>query len=257
MSLNELESTLKTLGRVGTLIKDRGYRQIWRFEHADRAYYVKFYPRQSSGLKKFKHAIRGNPAMREFQRLQAMQKAGVAAPHAIAVLMGFRINDIFGDAVLLDAIEPSIQLDRYLNNLHLAGKRAPHHRQLVEGVRKLVHALGKAKLGHSDLHLGNFLIQNDKLFLLDGYAVRNDGLRMRDVMQLGHSAARYASTTDLQRGWDVLGSGGWMPRTNSMSPRIWNKFIARARGGNRYFGNIECGLVGSQQAGDLREGVAT
>jgi tRNA A-37 threonylcarbamoyl transferase component Bud32 len=241
VSLSELETTLKNIGRVGTLVKDRGYRQIWRFEHAGKAYYVKFYPRETSGFKKIKHAIRGNPAMREFQRLQAMQKAAVPAPHAIAVLMGFKINDMFGDAVLLDAIEPSVQLDRYLNGLHLAGKRAPDHRHLVEGVRKLVHALGKAKLGHSDLHLGNFLVQNDKLFLLDGHAVRTDGLHMSDVMQLGHSAARYASTTDLQRGWDVLGSGGWMPRSNSISPRIWSKFIARARGGNRYFGTIQSG----------------
>ena len=206
MSLHDLETTLKNLGRIGTLVKDRGYRQIWRFEHAGKGFYLKFYPRESSRLQKLKRAFRGSPAMREFTRLQWLQKAGIPAPHAIAVLMGFRLNDRQGDAVLLDAIEPSVQLDRYLNSLHLAGERAPNHRDLVEQLRKLVHDLGKAKLGHSDLHLGNFLLQDDKLFLLDGYAVRKEGLRRSDVMQLGHSAARYATTTDLQRGWDVLGA---------------------------------------------------
>src|SRR5438309_11737359 len=113
------------------MVKDRGYRQIWRFEHGGKAYYLKFYPREASRLGRIKRLFRGSPAMREFTRLQWLQKAGVAAPHAIAVLMGFRINDLLGDAVLLDAIEPSVQLDRYLNGLHLAGQRPPNHRQLV------------------------------------------------------------------------------------------------------------------------------
>ena len=45
--------------------------------------------------------------MREFTRLQWLQKAGVTAPHAIAVLMGFRINDLLGDAVALQSGYPS------------------------------------------------------------------------------------------------------------------------------------------------------
>ena len=238
VSLQDLEQTLKDLSRVGTLVKDRGYRQIWRFEHAGKGYYVKFYPRRSSPLEKLKQKFRGSPAMREFLRLQWLQKAGVAAPHAVAVLMGFRMGDAVGDAVLLDAIEPAVQLDRYLNGLHLNGERPAESRQLAAKVIELVHALGKAKLGHSDLHLGNFLLQGDKLYLLDGYAVRREGLRRKDVLQLGHSAARYATTGDLIRGWIKLGDGA-MPDVNPVSRPIWRKFIERAQGGNRYFGRLE------------------
>ena len=125
MSLQALEQTLKNLSRVGTLVKDRGYRQVWRFEHAGKGYYLKFYPRGKSYLSKLKGVLRGNPAMREFQRLQWLQKAAIPAPHAVAVLMGFKIDDCFGDAVLIDAIEPAVTLDRYLNGLHLVGERAP------------------------------------------------------------------------------------------------------------------------------------
>ena len=220
-------------------MKDRGYRQIWRFEHEGKGYYLKFYPRQRSPLAKLKQLFRGNPAMREFLRLQWLQKANIAAPHAVAVLMGFRIKDSLGDAVLLDAIEPAVQLDRYLNRLHLAGERPAEARQLAAKVIDLVHTLGKAKLGHSDLHLGNFLLQGDQLHLLDGYAVRREGLRKKDVLQLGHSSARYSTTTDLVRGWTKLGDGA-MPVGNPISRRIWRKFIERAQGGNRYFGNVQC-----------------
>ena len=238
VSLKDLEQSLTNLPRVGLLVKDLPYRQVWRFEHGGKGYYLKFYPRNTSPLAKLKKLFRGSPAMHEFLRLQWLQKAGVAAPHAVAVLMGFKIGPRVGDAVLIDAIEPAVTLDRYFNNLHLAGDRAPDHRQIAQKLRDLVYALGHAKLGHSDLNLGNFLMQGEKLFLLDGYAVRKEGLRKKDILQLGHSAARYATSADLARGWIKLGDGP-MPRDNPVSRRIWRRFLERTRGGNRYFGNIQ------------------
>jgi tRNA A-37 threonylcarbamoyl transferase component Bud32 len=238
VSLQALEQTLKDLGRHGTLVKDRGYRQVWRFEHCGKGYYLKFYPRSASPLATLKTVARGNPAMREFTRLQWLQKANVPAPRAVAVLMGYRLQGEPGDAVVIEAIEPAVPLDRYLHEFHLRGDRAPDHFELAAKVRELVYALGKAKLGHGDLNLGNFLLQDGKLFLLDGYAVRSGGLRQRDVLQLGHSTARYATSTDLLRGWRRLGGAGPIPPRNPISRRIWRKFIERAQGGNRYFGRL-------------------
>ena len=40
-----LEDALRDLPRIGTLVKDLGYRQVWRFEHAGKAYFLKFYPK--------------------------------------------------------------------------------------------------------------------------------------------------------------------------------------------------------------------
>lgn len=211
MDAKELEKTLKDLPRIGTLVKDRGYRQVWRFEHEGQAYYLKFYPRQTGRLKRL---FRGSPAVREFQQLQLLQKAGIAAPRAVAAMLGFRLKDQVGDAVILEALEPSIQLDQYLNESELSGEPIKNHLELSRQIRTLVYELGRAKLGHNDLHLGNFLLHNGKVYLLDGYAVHSGGLTQRDVMLLADSISRFATRTDLQRAWELIGPGGAMPVKN-------------------------------------------
>jgi tRNA A-37 threonylcarbamoyl transferase component Bud32 len=236
VSADELEDILKDLPRHGQLVKDRGYRQVWRFEHGGLAYYLKFYPRHG-----FKHALRGNPALREFLRLQRLQKANVPAPRARNALVGFRINGQRGDAVIIEAIEPAVQLDQYLSGFRLRGEPVPNHRELVRQLIDLVHRLAKARLGHMDLHLGNILLKDGKLYLLDGYAVRLDGLKSSDLMLLGHSVSRFATKTDLHRGWLELASGGSMPRRNPVSARQWRKLVERCTQDNRYFGRLDIG----------------
>ena len=232
----ELEKSLKDLPRVGTLVKDRGYRQVWRFETAGKPYFVKFYPRAGFFLKRI---FRGNPAMREFSRLIALQKANVPSPRAIAVLSGFRVNSQLGDAVIIQGIEPAVQLDHYLAEFDLRGDPVPDRRKLAEKIRHLVHQLALARLGHSDLHTGNFLLKDNELFLLDGYAVRPGGLRKSDLLLLGHSTRRFATTGDLLRGWNELTSGGAMPANNPASRRLYRKFLERATRNNRYFGKLK------------------
>jgi tRNA A-37 threonylcarbamoyl transferase component Bud32 len=231
----QLEETLRDLPRRGTLVKDQPYRQVWRFESAGKGYYLKFYPRPGGKLKRM---LRGNPAMREFVRLQWLQKAKMPAPRAVAVLSGFVIAKVKGDAVISEAIEPAVQLDRYLHSFELRGERAPDHRDLSRQVREVVKSLGQAGYGHDDLHLGNFLRTDKGVFLLDAYAVTPGGLKMRQILRLGHSVARYATRQDIRRGWDLLAPGSKMPRANDISPHIWRKSVARIRGRNRYFGRL-------------------
>src|ERR1700745_3593332 len=97
----ELEQTLRDLPRKGRLVKDRPYRQGWRFEAAEKAYYLKFYPRPGGKLKRM---LRGNPAMREFVRLQWLQKAKVPAPRAVAVLSGFVLGKNKGGCGISEAM---------------------------------------------------------------------------------------------------------------------------------------------------------
>lgn len=179
--------------------------------------------------------------MREFLRLQQLQKAGIPAPRGMNVLMGFRIGEQLGDAVILEGIEPSVSLDQYLNGYKLRAEQAPDHRQLTRQVIEIVHQLGRAGLGHSDLHLGNYLLKDGKLYLLDGYAVHTGGLKLDDVLLLGHSVARFAMRGDLLRGWRELGGDRPMPLTNRVSPRQWRKFVERASGENDWFGKIASG----------------
>ena len=239
-----IEQTLRDLARVGTLVKDRGYRQVWRFEHQHKAYYLKFYPR--GGFRdRWRRRFRGSPAAREFFRLQWLQKAAIPAPRAVAYLAGFRLQGRAGDAVILEAIEPSVPLDEYLNQRELEGKPVAEHRQLADALIELVYALGKAGLGHDDLHLGNFLLHNGKVYLIDAYAVRKGGLRQADVLQLGASVSRFATTTDLLRGWRRFGGGEPgvrpPPENNPVSRQLWAASMARVKGNNRYVGRLAVG----------------
>ncbi len=236
---DDLEHVLRDLPGHGTLVKDRGYRQVWRFEHGGRAYYLKFFPK--GGYRdNFRRLFRGSPAMMEFTRLVRMQKAGVPAPRAGRVLMGYRTHPQgrLGDAVILDAIEPAVSLDQYLLDHDLRGEPVPDRLDLAAQVRSVVLQLGRARLGHEDLHLGNFLLREGQLFLLDGYAVRLDGMRMRDLWMLGHSSRRWATNGDLQRGWDELGPGGPMPRVNGLSRTLWDRFLGSVTRKGRYFGRL-------------------
>lgn len=268
MSTAQLEQTLRDLPSVGTLIKDRGYRQVWRFEFNGKGYFLKFYPR--GGLRdRWRRAFRGSPAALEFTRLQWLQKAKVPSPRAVAYLGGFTLSGQKGDAVILQAIEPSVPLDQLLNEQALAGEYpSAQRRRLADQVIDLVHQLGAAGYGHDDLHLGNFLLHEGQLYLIDAYAVRKGGLRLRDVEMLGASVGRFATTTDILRGWRRLviepkvldinvedadddgkpptpaelregdREARRPPQSNPAAAEIWESQLERITGDNRYFGRI-------------------
>jgi tRNA A-37 threonylcarbamoyl transferase component Bud32 len=230
----ELDKALRDLPRTGTLLKVRPYRQVWRFEFGGKPYYLKFYPRDEGKLKRL---LRGSSALREFLNLQSLQRAGFPSPRAVAHLSGFSIDNVKGDAVILEGIEPSVQLDHHLNELLLRGEAAPNHHELAKQVIGIVQKLGQAKLGHNDLHLGNFLLSEGKLYLLDGYAVRGGGMRTREVLLLGLSVARFATTTDKLRGWQTF-TDAPIPKKNAVRKRQWRKQLQASIGDNAYFGRL-------------------
>lgn len=241
MPERDLAEALRNLPAVGQLVKDRGYRQVWRFEFAGRPYYLKWYPRAGRAMTVKRLAV-GNPALLEFTRLIALQKAKIPSPRAVAVLKGFAVNGVPGDAVILEAIEPSVQLDRYLNDFELAGRPVPDRKRLADQLIDLVYQLGKAKLGHVDLHLGNILLSNGRLYLLDGYAVRGGGLKLKHVMMLGHAAGRWATRSEIVRGWRrLMATDSNPPDGNPLSSRLAAKFLRRTRGENPYFGHLQAG----------------
>ena len=177
--------------------------------------------------------------MAEFIRLQKLQSAQVPSPRAVGVLMGFKIDARDGDAVIIEAIEPAVQLDHYLNEFLLRGEPIPNHLALAQKLRQVVGQLARARLGHEDLHLGNFLLRDGELFLLDGYAVRLDGLAVSDLLHLGHSVSRFATRMDLLRGWFELGPKRPPPTSNPAAELEWRNFIRRrVKGDNAYFGRV-------------------
>ena len=238
MAAQRLEQFLADLPRAGTLVKDRGYRQVWKFEFEGRGYYLKFYPRKGAAIKRL---LRGSLAGREFARLVALQKAQIAAPRAVAQLVGFTINGVKGDAVILQAIEPAIPLDQYVQDFSWRGEAIPDHGALAAKIRYLLRQLRRAALRHSDLHLGNLLLREGEIFLLDGYAVRLDGLKAEDVFNLGHSVSGIATRSDLWRTWEELGFDGPVPSYNPASGEQWRKILQRTTQENDYFGRLKIG----------------
>ncbi|HEX2974264.1 MAG TPA: lipopolysaccharide kinase InaA family protein [Tepidisphaeraceae bacterium] len=240
MSPDELEQALKNLPQTGKLIKNRSYRQVWRFECAGQSYYLKFYPR--AGFRnRFSRLFRGSKALNEFNRLQRLQKAGVSAARGVVSLMGMTINGRKGDAVILKGIEPAVQLDHYLNQHALNGQDVPDHHSIVLQILDILEKLGRAGLGHTDLHLGNFLLKDGRVYLLDGYAVHQGGLTMRDIQLLALSASPHLTHTDLYRAWKRLGPGGPLPRTNARGPSLWRHLVARTFKEERYHGRLQLG----------------
>ena len=238
MSTARLEESLRNFSRVATPVKRGARRQTWRFTFDARDYFLYFYPRGSSG----NGAIGGaNPSHREFFGLQTLQKASVAAPRPVAQLTGFRIDDVLGDAVIVEAIDAARRLDDFLLDHELRAVPIPNRRHLALQLRTILHQLGRAGLGHANLRLGSFLVSGQRVYLRDGAGLRRGGMRQADVMRLAHEAARYATRTELRRAWDLLMPGTEMPRSNPHSPRLWREFLRRIFRENESFGLIHEG----------------
>ena len=175
----------------------------------------------------------------------ALQKAGVPAPIAIAVLGGYRLNTgssiELGDAVIITAIEPAVSLDEIYRRASLEGRTVAEHRNYMSQVLELCRKLTMAKLGHSDLHLGNMLLKEGKLHLIDGYAVQRRPLNLNDLYQLHHSTASFVSRADVLRGWYQLTDAGRLPASNPVSKRRWRKLVERATESNDYFASFSHG----------------
>src|SRR2546423_15607009 len=101
MSPAELENALRELPRIGTRVKVRPYRQVWRFEFGGKPDYLKFYPRNQGWWKRL---VRGSSALREVLNLQGLQRADGPAPRVVATPFGFFIRNGEGDARLLEGI---------------------------------------------------------------------------------------------------------------------------------------------------------
>ena len=225
VSHHDLEKTLRDLQRLGTKVADEPEREIWEFEHHGERHRLHFYP------------VRGGPATREFRGLTALQRAGVSAPRAIALLSGFKIGSAMGDAVVIDQADGLISLGEYLH------RDGVEQRSLAKELDEIVKQLGQAKLGHDALDLDAFAVdQTGSLYLIDAQHVSRNGLRLLQILRLHHAVRRYASITDVMRAWRTFGFNAVMPKTNSYSQKQWRRAVRESmRGDNRRCGPISVG----------------
>lgn len=233
-----VQRAIAEVARSGRLIKDYPYRKLWRIEIDGQAIFLKFYP---AGPNRWRRLAGGSPAVREFRRLQWLEKAQVPAPRALAVLIGVEIAGEFGDAVAIEAIEPSQTLLELSQEAHLQGACLPNHRSLVKQVIELLERMAQGGLGSGDLHLGNFLVSEGRVYLIDAYPVHGRGLKRRDLLRLGCSVEQVATRTDLLRGWMSLRPGEPIPVNNRQRGRVYRKQMSRIFSDNRYFGILRDG----------------
>ncbi|MGA2498415.1 MAG: lipopolysaccharide kinase InaA family protein [Tepidisphaeraceae bacterium] len=233
-----LEDILRDLPAVGRQVENRPDRQVWQFEFEGKAYWLRFHPAEVSGGR-LRRRLFGSPAMREFVRLQWLQKAHVPAVRAAAVLMGYQLAGQRGDAVLVHAIEPSVQLDAHLSGLELEGRAIPDRLSIVKQIIDILQTMAKARLGHGDLRLGSFLLKDGRVYLGNAEAVHRSGLLLDDLLLLALSAARHATLAEVQRVWNALGPGGVMPGINRRGPSAWRSEMKRVFADPDCFGRME------------------
>jgi hypothetical protein len=235
VAIASLENTLRDLPRHGQRVEHSDDKQVWRFEHDTKAYLLHFYPRGDSLPARLRL---GNRALRDFATFQAMQKAQVPSPRASSVLMGFRLEGQLGDALIVEAIEPSRKLDQLLFEHHLRGARVPCRYSLTRQVIEMIKQVARTGYRDTELGLGKFLVSADhRLHYADVSTLRRGGLRTADVMRLAHDARHLATRADLLRAWQILGNAP-LPRRNRVTPRLWRRFARSATGENSYFGRI-------------------
>jgi hypothetical protein len=63
-------------------------------------------------------------------------------------------------------------------------------------------------------------------------------MTMSHILTLGHSVSRFATKTDIVRGWRTFTTGE-LPKRNPVRKRHWRKFLEASTGDNRYFGRLQ------------------
>lgn len=205
MSPRELEDALRNLRRLGTLLHRDATREVWRVDLCGRCRLVHFHRRSTAGARGL--------ALRHFSNLQLLQKAGIAAPRAVAHLVGYRLDNDVGDAVLLDASEDAIPLAELDATRWRDGA---FHRRMVEQFIILLRRLGESKLGHASLDRTTLGIRDDALFVLDPMPLHRGGLSMRDLYALHQAFRDVATRTDVLRVWRIVAPGSRLPVRNPM-----------------------------------------
>lgn len=234
----QLQQVLANLQQAGTRLEDSATRQLWQFAVGGHTYHLRFYPRRPI-WRRLASLRRSSPAASLFACLQTLQRAKVPAPRAVAILLGYRLDGRYGDALLTGPIPPSTalgQVARQPDQLPPARRR-----QLRQQLLDILRSLGTIGIGHSSLGTDSFHIVENGLWLMDIDGLRRGGLKANHVFDLAHRFRPWASDTDLLRGWRHLQGDAPPPADNPRSPRLWAQEVRQSWGQNSCFGHLDAG----------------
>ena len=232
----QLEQALRNFREHARLIQDGEQRQLWQFEFDAQRYDLIFYPRQYR-----RPNLQTPSALREFTNLQRLQREKIPSPRAIAHLAGFSIEQRIGDALILESLDDAIDVERLFQSAWLAGETVANRREIAKQIVQVLEQIGRLKLGHRNLRLSSFLFSDGKVYFQDAGGLVGGGLKLKQVFALGHNAARFASRSELLRGWKRLNPDAAAPRKNPMNRWLWREFVRRSRRENEDFGLLRSG----------------
>lgn len=116
--------------------------------------------------------VRASPARREWRALLRLSRAGVPCPVPLFLGEERRLGLLRGSVLATRAVERAADLGVRLDAARAAAD-APAREALLAALAPLVRALFHAGADHPDLHLGNFLVRDERdLFALDLHSCR-------------------------------------------------------------------------------------
>ena len=211
VSPSHLEQRLKNLPAHGTRLPDAADgHAVWAFTSDGQTYHLHFYAEPARGK-----------GVKCFFELQAMQKAEVLAERPVALLTGFRLAAAKGDAVIVRPVERGRALGRFLLDLYLEKTPVPDRKRLVDSIIGVCVSLRsrKRQIGRAGLDaLG--VAPDGTAFVLDPLALRRGAASGRDLIAFGRTASRYATRTELLRGWRRLTGTARPPKSRGKWPAV-------------------------------------
>ena len=198
------------------LLKENGARAVWRVDAGSPALYVKRFPPE----------LFRDRARKEAGLLLELHKAGIPCPKLVAVA-----RDDAGSYLITEEI-PRV---RTLASILVEG--GPEGRALLAPLGALTRRLHDAGFDHQDFHVGNVLVQDRNLFVIDVHRARrarslSRARKLDAIAFMALSFIEKSPLTDLVR---FVRACGYNSRPEQVE--VWNH-IRRAR--DRYYsGRLE------------------
>jgi tRNA A-37 threonylcarbamoyl transferase component Bud32 len=168
--------------RDAAIIKQNNARCVWRTEMGEGIAYIKRFPPQ----------MFRDRARQEVEMLQALTEAGIGCPTVLA-----HGRDAEGTYVVTEELAET----EILRDVLARGDRT---RRLLDALGRFARSLHEIGFEHLDFHVGNILVRDEELFIIDVHRAKlgsplNEDQRRRNIAFLLLSFIGFVSTADMLR----------------------------------------------------------
>jgi len=138
-------------------------------------------------------------AKRDAGGIAILQQKGIATPKLLYSGAGFSADGEQAQVIVMEEIKPSKNIDELWPTLKPKARF-----KLAKQLIKIIALHHDADIVHTDLHLKNFLVNDDFIYTLDGDGVRQyDGLPYKKALQ---------NLAEMVSKFDILEQAEWLPQ---------------------------------------------